>query len=641
MLTKVILTNYRQFTSKEVELNNALHIIQGRNATGKSTVVEAIAYALQGSSVQKGKGTSWVKDGEQHGGVDLYLDDIVISRHTNKQVVLNSDGDIIARGHTGINEYIEGRYKLVPELFKTSFYIGQKDIDSFAGLTSLERTKRVEKLLRIDILDDIKKDVADKSKLVKADVASINNKLSSAAFDPAKLSSLEATVAKLEASYEDSKAKLTALEREDAVYQEALAKWQKKIYWHARLDGRPREDLEAAIVSIEAELVKAHKADEINRLVDEKLSLEKKLEGVTINESYFKWSITQIMDHKLIVESNKKVLKQLEDFDGVLEVEHKDLSDLYENLMATKHDLATLKKSPEVCTTCGQKMPDAKIRNTKLKELETKAAELTATYETKKREHDCFVLKSKLQPEILELEASVEEVLKVLEAKPYYERIKEIGNVEHIPGQSVEALQRLLKIAQEGINSLNVYAEYESIESEPIKVDLVSARQNVQGTINMLKSFKEDLASQQSAKQVHDMYSAELVEKENKVLTYSKLIKFIDTYRKQFSDNVIPLLSDNVTKIMSYLTEGKYDKISIAQDYSIENYDMLSGSEEDSVNFALRIAIAQISRLGDFNTMMLDEIAASFDSVKEGLLLDILKSTNMQLIYISHGQLDS
>jgi len=64
----------------------------------------------------------------------------------------------VARGHTGINEWVTKVYGLSPELYKTSFHIAQKEISAFASLGSVEKTKRVEKLLRLDIIDKIKQE---------------------------------------------------------------------------------------------------------------------------------------------------------------------------------------------------------------------------------------------------------------------------------------------------------------------------------------------------------------------------------------------------------------------------------------------------------------------------------------------------
>jgi DNA repair exonuclease SbcCD ATPase subunit len=88
------------------------------------------------------------------------------------------------------------------------------------------------------------------------------------------------------------------------------------------------------------------------------------------------------------------------------------------------------------------------------------------------------------------------------------------------------------------------------------------------------------------------------------------------------------------------LTEDKFNNFTINKDYSIENYDEFSGSEADSAALALRMAIAKVSRIGKFNSIILDEVAASFDTNKENLLLELLKTTTNQIIYISHGELN-
>jgi len=71
--------------------------------------------------------------------------------------------------------------------------------------------------------------------------------------------------------------------------------------------------------------------------------------------------------------------------------------------------------------------------------------------------------------------------------------------------------------------------------------------------------------------------------------------------------------------------------------YNIVNYDTYSGSEADTASLALRMAIAHISRIGSFNSIILDEVASSFDHGKESLLVELLETTKQQIIYISHG----
>ena len=51
------------------------------------------------------------------------------------------------------------------------------------------------------------------------------------------------------------------------------------------------------------------------------------------------------------------------------------------------------------------------------------------------------------------------------------------------------------------------------------------------------------------------------------------------------------------------------------------------------------MSIANTSRIGNFKTIILDEVAASFDNQKEELLIQLLQETKNQLIYITHGEI--
>ena len=118
-----------------------------------------------------------------------------------------------------------------------------------------------------------------------------------------------------------------------------------------------------------------------------------------------------------------------------------------------------------------------------------------------------------------------------------------------------------------------------------------------------------------------------------------KLSKVTDGYRKEFTKNVVPLIHENAEKIFNYLTADKYSNFEINQDYSVNGYDVYSGSEADAASFAIRMAIAKTSRIKNFNSVILDEVSSSFDTQKEEVLIDLLRQSNNQIIYISHGDI--
>ena len=640
MIKRIELSNYRLYSSFEKDFDSKLEVIQGRNGTGKSTIVEAIGYALQGSKVQKGTGANWIKEGETNGGVTLYIDDFIIHRYSNKQIVSCTDGEIIARGHTGINQWAEEEYGLTPELFTTSFYVRQKDVDSFSALSPMERTKRVEKLLRVDVLDRVKKSVSEKLKFTKVEHSDLTNRLAQANYKDTLIHDLRLQISLTTDHITEFEKTLKDLEALSAVYKVNKQAWDKKL---SLLSDKTLEATESetdmAIKRFESDIKKAIKAEENNKLFEESNKLGKKLGDATQAQKYFKYSIEDLMNHKKVLQNNKKIETDLKDLVAVTSVNH---GSKRENLTLELHEvnveIESLEKSPDVCKACGQDMPDKEATAIRLNKARDRNQVLSMSIVIIDREQLKYDLESDYCEPSFALDCTVDEAMDYVELKPYYERYQKIKATKFIDTMSLDYIEEELESWRRHKSILSRLAEYaDAVEPEPVDLGptmskLAASKKSMSEAVSMLKK-------QEIAKAIYDEHYEHYLDLGVSINDLKNLIKFIDTYRREFSDNIIPLLADNVSKIMAYLTEDKYEEVVINKDYSIDKYDFYSGSEEDSVNFALRLAIAQISRLGTFNTMILDEIAASFDSVKENLLLDILKTTDMQLIYISHGDI--
>ena len=175
--------------------------------------------------------------------------------------------------------------------------------------------------------------------------------------------------------------------------------------------------------------------------------------------------------------------------------------------------------------------------------------------------------------------------------------------------------------------------------TEPEKVDISDIELVKRSKWKALNTARNVVVEAEKNKSVHETYGDLINNTKNNLESLEKLSKFTDNYRKEFTKNVVPLIHDNAEKIFNYLTSDKYSDFQINQDYSINGYDVYSGSESDAASFAIRMAIAKTSRIKTFNSIILDEISASFDAQKEELLIDLLKQGNNQIIYISHGDI--
>lgn len=626
MIKAIKLENYRVYDNKTINFEN-LEIISGRNGTGKTSLVEAIGFALFGTALQRGKANEWIRTGNNNGNVTLWLDSYIISRGSKQALVTDIDGNVLARNNIGINEWVEKTYGLTIDLYKTSFYIGQKDIGAFAALAPLERTKRVEKLLKIDKLDEIKDKAKELARTAQGMLATYESKLENSFFEEAKLKALL-----IEKSNKKDLLADTTIEYENLLvaqgeYNQLLALWTSKQKLEKSFDGIVY-DLDMMEANYKAELIHNANVSSNNKSLLEKQNIEKKLSNVVILEKYFNSDIIDIMNHEKALKIFIKLKNELESL-NVNRMEH-DLKALELDYEKARQIYDLNKNIPEFCPTCKQTWPSKPLTGTREKML---AAE--ARLKIARLEHRAFEIESQLvKPTMTQEEINL--AIDAINFKHDYTRFKELKAL-NLKYQEEYILTNIKYCREQNSISEQLYKLVKVVEPGPIFIAPTKAK--LDELTKQLDSINKAIAQQESYKAIEIEFSTLRDSTKERFDTLKEFIKFIDKYRKAFGANIIPLLETNVSTIVAYLTESKYTSIKINNDYSIDNFEFYSGSEQDSINFALRLAIAQVSRIGSFKTVILDEIAASFDSQKEKLLLDILKQQSNQLIYITHGDI--
>lgn len=631
MLRKLILENYRCYDSKTVVFDEKLTVLKGRNGTGKTTIVEAVGFALFGSKLQRGKANEWISHGQKQGSVTLYIDDIIITRGSNEAIITDAEGETLARNNTGVSAYVEKYYGLTAELFRTSFYIGQKEINSFGALGPIERVKRVERLLRIDRLDDLKSTaktiVSEKSSAVQR----LKERLEAAKFDEADLEEAKEAVKATEHRIEDISAELEEKLKLEGAYQAALKNWREYLRLKKLYNGR-EYNIEELETQLEDALTNNAKADSNNKLYNEKLRLEKNLASVNVQTKYFTKQIEDLMSLKVIHEDIKKAKDELERL-GSEPVSHDNLDDKLFEIKELQNKIALAKNIPESCPTCKQPWPEKQID---YKSLEKDLSAKQLWYNKAVLENKAYNIEVPDTPDMSAAEVNI--ALESLRYKADYLRLEELSDIEHLAIIGIEPIKRTLDFARVQNDYANKLKTFGDIK-EPEPIETKSLKDSLSYYNKQLDVARQELQSLLNAQAIQDEFS-ELYKKDHAELKkLREFVTFIDKYRKAFGANVIPLLESNVSSIVSFLSEGKFEAVKINEDYSIEDFEVYSGSEQDSISFALRLALAKVSRIGKFSTMLLDEVAASFDNEREKLLLEVLNSQNNQLIYITHGEI--
>ncbi|MBC7185896.1 MAG: SMC family ATPase [Calditrichaeota bacterium] len=180
------LRNYRRFRALEIEFPENLIGIIGPNGVGKTTIVEAIGWALYGNRVKRTDKTDvrsqsaspreicsaellFACGGEQYRIVRQLRGKDAIAEAAAYRGAAEAP---VAVQDSGVTEFIENLLGLDYQSFFASVFAQQKELDAFSRLkTPAERLKCINRLINIDVVDRARElarqDWRDRSKFLE------------------------------------------------------------------------------------------------------------------------------------------------------------------------------------------------------------------------------------------------------------------------------------------------------------------------------------------------------------------------------------------------------------------------------------------------------------------------------------------
>jgi exonuclease SbcC len=168
-LNSIRLQNFRQHADTALSFENGLTGIIGANGTGKSTILEAIAWALYGTTAARGtresikflrakKGAGVRVELEFELGPHTYR---VIRSLTNAELYLDRGAAPIANSTTGVTDVLRRRLGMSRDEFFNTYFTGQKELSVMAAMRPSEREEFLSQLLgygRLDVAREIERD---------------------------------------------------------------------------------------------------------------------------------------------------------------------------------------------------------------------------------------------------------------------------------------------------------------------------------------------------------------------------------------------------------------------------------------------------------------------------------------------------
>ena len=673
ILKTLTLKNYRKFKNELIEFPDGVTGVLGLNGVGKSTIFEALAWVLYGSVAARTSADQIKREGAQ--SIDpcrIELDFVfendnyrIVREMTGKNLIASAtatvNGKIAATGAEVVSKYIQKKLGMDFKSFFTSIFAKQKELNALSSMNASERRPLILKMLGIDSLDEVIKEIKSDKRNKVALIEKLNQDLSNELGEDKidiyieKIKNLEKQKKENEEIIKKSKEKLKSLIEEQKVF-ENICKGAKSDFEKIN---KKKETLVEKKTLFENKIKLFDEIKNLNiKIKDRKNTIsqqKKKLEIYTNIEIDIKSLEKRLKDINLKIEEN---IRQIEQKNTLIKKIKEDISELD----SKKEKIEKI--GPEAkCPTCERVLAD---------QYKTLITKFDKDISEKKKEIIVFEKEIRLLKESKEIFLREEQAL---QKKNNYLNSK-IREKERIKTTIENLLNEISKEKIELDNKQKKLKDLEKIEFdvkeyENIIVKSVKLYKKYQEALKSLDNKKDELNSfiieterKESDKKLISQKIDNLKEKKFELEKYKEKIKneriivnhlnllseVMSNFRTHLISRIRPTLSYYASDFFESLTDGKYRELELDENYNLLIYDegtaysieRFSGGEEDLANLCIRLAISEVitERAGGvFNFIILDEIFGSQDMFRRQNIMKALRNLSSkfrQIFLITH-----
>ncbi len=171
ILKSLRLKNFRKFKDSLIEFPDGVTGVVGLNGAGKSTIFEAIAWVLYGPVAARTSADQIKRENAEHSdpcrvelgfifGDDKYR---VVREMSGKSLATSAsatiNGKLVANGAEIVSKFIQKKLGMDFKSFYTSIFAKQKELNALSSMNASERRPLILRMLGIDALDDIIKEI--------------------------------------------------------------------------------------------------------------------------------------------------------------------------------------------------------------------------------------------------------------------------------------------------------------------------------------------------------------------------------------------------------------------------------------------------------------------------------------------------
>src|SRR5213596_1276719 len=257
-LLRLRLVNFRQHADTELEFGPGITGIIGPNGSGKTSILEAIAWALYGVQAVRGDKDSIRRLGAKgRAGVEVDLE-FRLGAHEYRvkrglsTAVLHQDGQVIANSLKAVTDKLERTLGMSHDEFFNTYFTGQKELAVMAALGKTERAAFLSRVLGYERLREAQERVREVRNAVAAEVRGLEAGLPDGAALAAARQAAEQRLAEARTAAKGvdaaRRAAEDALGREQPRWNDWVARRERTL----SLDGE-RRMAEQAVVAVRQE----------------------------------------------------------------------------------------------------------------------------------------------------------------------------------------------------------------------------------------------------------------------------------------------------------------------------------------------------------------------------------------------------
>lgn len=690
MIKNITLTNFRQHRAKSIEFSSGFNLIKGNNEHGKTTVLEAIAYALFGAKALRQSLDQVVTWGEPVGSLKVSmifeLNGVQYTLSRGKSGAEVKFHDELITGQTETAKFIETLFNANAEVSGKLMLASQGSIrGALAGgpkatmelIEALADFDVVEKLIELiqeklptgntGLVEDRIKQLSETQEPVRPDTSDLDDAIDSCRdikkADEESIKELDEQIKALQPLHRQGQqnyVRFQQLEAKKKAWPNAIEDSRQKV-------AEKRKAAEAVEVLSESEVQALVKQVEADRNLEQVIKVYKAVSSVAQPQATFTGTVEELINERnntrSVLESNRKILADAQSEVRVLQARRitesacglcgKDLSEVPEVVSKNRAIDAEIQKFMVHMERCRNDISDLEGR---LKEL--MSYDFEPIHAVCEKYQDWLVVDKSKTPWGFEwkgvtpeagaktdsqdrldqdqsnrakknkLLGAAESLLEQLREQEQQFR-NEMEELEKLAGPVELWINDVMKPLEGSIQQLDYHRTIVadmSLKLNDLELQKMKALMDYEGKLASYKSCRESLEKAQAELKQMNFNNA--------------LIKKIRAARPKIADKLWGVVLAAVSHYFSDIRGVRSTVTKADSGFQVDGHPVegLSGSTLDALGLAVRLALTK-TFLPNIRFMLLDEAGAACDAEREANMLGVLAGCDLdQIIHVSHSE---